>query len=66
MGRKMGFEPTHIGTTIRGLNRLTTSAISYKTILTKTDLKSSSIFIFLLCKDKDHVQHNSLSFVLRH
>jgi len=45
---------------------LTTSAISYKTILTKTDLKSSSIFIFLLCKDKDHVQHNSLSFVSHH
>ena len=25
----MGFEPTHKGTTILGLNRLTTSAISY-------------------------------------
>lgn len=29
MGRMMGFEPTHKGTTILGLNRLTTSAISY-------------------------------------
>lgn len=28
MGRMMGFEPTHKGTTILGLNRLTTSAIS--------------------------------------
>ena len=28
MGRLVGFEPTHIGTTIRGLNRLTTDAIS--------------------------------------
>ena len=27
MGRLMGFEPMHIGTTIRGLNRLTTGAI---------------------------------------
>ncbi len=27
MGRLVGFEPTHIGTTIRGLNRLTTDAI---------------------------------------
>ncbi len=28
MGRVMGFEPMHIGTTIRGLNRLTTPAIT--------------------------------------
>ena len=28
MGRIVGFEPTHIGTTIRGLNHLTISAIS--------------------------------------
>lgn len=28
MGRLMGFEPMHIGTTIRGLNRLTTGAIT--------------------------------------
>ena len=28
LGRAVGFEPTHIGTTIRGLNRLTTPAIS--------------------------------------
>ena len=28
MGRLMGFEPMHIGTTIRGLNRLTTGAIN--------------------------------------
>ena len=27
MGRAVGFEPTHIGTTIRGLNRLTMPAI---------------------------------------
>ena len=27
MGRIVGFEPTHIGTTIRGLNRLTISAM---------------------------------------
>ena len=27
MGREMGFEPTNIGTTIRGLNHLTTPAI---------------------------------------
>lgn len=27
MGRLMGFEPMHIGTTIRGLNRLTTGAM---------------------------------------
>lgn len=28
MGRVVGFEPTHNGTTIRGLNHLTTPAIS--------------------------------------
>ena len=28
MGRMMGFEPMYIGTTIRGLNHLTTPAIS--------------------------------------
>ncbi len=28
MGRLMGFEPMHIGTTIRGLNHLTTGAIN--------------------------------------
>lgn len=44
MGRKMGFEPTHIGTTIRGLNRLTTSAISYVIIISKTERKSSTNF----------------------
>ena len=27
MGRLMGFEPMHIGTTIRGLDHLTTGAI---------------------------------------
>ena len=32
MGRIVGFEPTHIGTTIRGLNRLTISAM-FPTIL---------------------------------
>lgn len=45
MGRKMGFEPTHIGTTIRGLNHLTTSAISYNSILSKTVSKSRGYFI---------------------
>ena len=44
MGRKMGFEPTHIGTTIRGLNHLTTSAISYNFILSKTVSKSRGYF----------------------
>ena len=29
MGRVVGFEPTHIGTTIRGLNRLAIPAISF-------------------------------------
>ena len=28
MGRIVGFEPTHIGTTIRGLNHLTISAMN--------------------------------------
>ena len=36
MGRVVGFEPTHIGTTIRGLNRLTTSAINHQTQYTKS------------------------------
>ena len=39
MGRKMGFEPTHIGTTIRGLNHLTTGAINIF-IITQTTTKS--------------------------
>ena len=30
MGRLMGFEPMYIGTTIRGLNHLTTGAIYIK------------------------------------
>lgn len=34
MGREMGFEPTHNGTTIRGLNHLTTPAIDF--IIIKT------------------------------
>ena len=29
MGWVMGFEPTHVGTTIRGLNRLATPTIYY-------------------------------------
>ena len=29
LGRVMGFEPMYIGTTIRGLNHLTTPAISF-------------------------------------
>lgn len=33
MGRMMGFEPTYIGTTSRGLNRLTTPAISFGNII---------------------------------
>ena len=33
MGRAVGFEPTHIGTTIRGLNRLTTPAILFCLII---------------------------------
>ena len=34
MGRLMGFEPMHIGTTIRGLNRLTTDAIYRNYVIT--------------------------------
>ena len=42
MGRIVGFEPTHIGTTIRGLNHLTTPAIypRYFSIVTQTIFKS--------------------------
>ena len=42
MGRLMGFEPMHIGTTIRGLNRLTTGAIfPTKSSISNKDLNAS-------------------------
>ena len=41
MGRLMGFEPMHIGTTIRGLNRLTTGAIVYYFSIANKDYKAS-------------------------
>ena len=38
----MGFEPMHIGTTIRGLNRLTTGAIfPTKSSISNKDLNAS-------------------------
>ncbi len=40
MGRLVGFEPTHIGTTIRGLNRLTTDAIRIFILTQKISLSS--------------------------
>ena len=44
MGRLMGFEPMHIGTTIRGLNRLTTGAITNSILtLSKSSLKKSRL-----------------------
>ncbi len=43
MGRLMGFEPMHIGTTIRGLNRLTTGAIfPTKSSISNKDLNAST------------------------
>ena len=47
MGRVMGIEPTNIGTTIRGLNRLATPAISSLT-LKQTNLFFNYHFIFYL------------------
>ncbi len=48
MGRLMGFEPMHIGTTIRGLNRLTTGATSLTSLsISNKDLKSSSINLII-------------------
>ena len=44
MGRQVGFEPTHIGTTIRGLNRLTTSAISLTLVSITNKYFKTSIF----------------------
>ncbi len=41
MGRLMGFEPMHIGTTIRGLNRLTTGAIFAISSISNKDFKAS-------------------------
>ena len=42
MGRLMGFEPMHIGTTIRGLDHLTTGAIfPTKSSISNKDFKSS-------------------------
>ena len=46
MGRVVGFEPTHNGTTIRGLNHLTKPAISIS-ILSNKSRKSSAIFLRL-------------------
>ena len=45
MGRVMGIEPTNIGTTIRGLNRLATPAISSLT------LKQTNLFFNYLIKN---------------
>ena len=49
MGRLMGFEPMHIGTTIRGLNRLTTGAI-IPTVLSipNQDYKARGAELFVL------------------
>ena len=48
MGRLMGFEPMHIGTTIRGLNRLTTGAIVFaKSSISNKDYKARGLSNFL-------------------
>ena len=47
MGRLMGFEPMHIGTTIRGLDHLTTGAIfPTSSSISNKDL-NASIILFL-------------------
>lgn len=48
MGRVVGFEPTHIGTTIRGLNRLTTPAISFVYYMIPNKYSKSSKHFFKL------------------
>ena len=50
-GRIVGFEPTYIGTTIRGLNHLTISAIR-KSIISKQLFSASYISFSILSFDK--------------
>ena len=45
MGREMGFEPMHIGTTIRGLNHLTTPAINSVILFYQKQSKNQVLFI---------------------
>ena len=54
MGRVMGIEPTNIGTTIRGLNRLATPAISSLT-LKQTNLFFNYHFFYLQYYKNAHI-----------
>ena len=67
MGRLVGFEPTHIGTTIRGLNRLTTDAISltfqyYHKNFRNQAQKNSRFrgnFLYLLADSLEHISDSA-------
>ena len=51
MGRVVGFEPTHNGTTIRGLNHLTIPAISMSIITNQVFSASGDKLLFIIVED---------------
>ena len=67
MGRIVGFEPTHIGTTIRGLNRLTISAMSFtSSSIANQNYKArgatqneSRLLIFYLVNSLEHISNTT-------